>query len=55
MGLDPGASESITVCPSAVAAHLVLLGTIASDSDADALAFKFKGDPFSKAFWQRKH
>ncbi len=37
--------------PSAVAAHL--LGTIASDSDADALAFNSRGSLF-EAFWQRK-
>lgn len=53
MGLDPMLLSPSQYVLLQLPLHLVLLGTIASDSDADALAFNSRGSLF-EAFWQRK-
>ena len=53
MGLDPMLLSPSQYVLLQLPLHLVLLGTIASDLDADALTFNSRGSLF-EAFWQRK-
>lgn len=53
MGLDPTLLSPSQCALLQLPLHLVLLGTIASDLNADALTFNSRGSLF-EAFWQRK-
>ena len=53
MGLEPTLLSPSQCALLQLPLHLVLLGTIASNSDADALIFNSRGSLF-EAFWQRK-
>ena len=53
MGLEPTLLSPSQCALLQLPLHLVLLGTIASNSDADALTFNSRGSLF-EAFWQRK-